>query len=286
MTSLAPDYESKTAAEKLGLLWDAVCSDPYGDDDLPTKVPVLERRKLLSVEHLRGSFDHVSDELPAGRTKLIHRYGSCAKVTLRWTEEHPFTGVFATGGRALLRFSDGAGVGPVFLGAALKFFLDGRDSLNTFASPQQLGKPPRGFLSTILANNIPDAPDPASKLLASRFEKTAKTLGGTRLHFNYLPLHHLAGTNLDGTEVADPSVPDRMELHATDEALDVVGKKGDFRRRLASLGAGLVLYRVHLSPAIDQPATPVGELVLDSSFVASRYGDERLFFRHDVGPTR
>jgi hypothetical protein len=242
-------------------------------------------RKLVSVKHLKGSFTHGSDELEPGRIKVIHRFGTCAKVSLRISAEHPFTGVFADGGPALLRLSDGANMGNPILGAALKFFVDGKLSLNYFANAHKLGRPPKGFLSTVLANSPQIGTDPASKLVGNRFQKTADALGGKRLYANYLPLHHMAGVQEDGTAVGEPVVPDRMELHPTDEVLDVVGRKGDWRERLAPLEAGMRLWQVKLAPAIDEPATAVGDFVLESGFVASAFGDERLFFQHDVGPT-
>lgn len=87
-----------------------------------------------------------------------------------------------------------------------------------------------------------------------------------------------------GGSVAEPVVPDRIELHATDEALDVARERADFRTRLGRREPGMKLYDLRLAPAIDAPAEPAGELVLDTAFVTPRYGDERLFFQHDRGP--
>jgi hypothetical protein len=38
--------------------------------------------------------------------------------------------------------------------------------------------------------------------------------------------------------------------------------------------------------ALDDPAQPIGTMTIERPFVASAYGDERLFFQHDTGPTK
>lgn len=283
---LPAGYGARPAAEKLALLWSRVMSDPYPDGALPTAVPgALSRLRLFTVGYTRGSFEHESDELPAGRSKLLHTYGTVACVTLEPAGEHPYTGVFATGGRALLRFSDGAG-GPRFTPAlALKFLVDGGPSLNYFALPYAPRRSrDRDPLSGVYANATisPRAFD--AKLLASAFQRTANALGGKRLYATYLPLHHLAGRDLEGAIVAEPKVPDRLELRPTEAARAAAAAAPDFRMRLASLPPGVALFDLAISPDIDQPAVPFGTLRLDTRFVASRYGDERLFFQHDVGP--
>jgi hypothetical protein len=282
--SLPAGFGAKSAAEKLQLLWASVTKDPYRDDGLPVAPPsTLSRLRLFTTGYNRTSFEHESDEYPEGREKLLHTYGTCACVTLERTADVPYTGLFATGAKALLRFSDGGG-GPRFVPSfAMKFPIDGAPSLNFFALPYELRKS-RDPLVGVFANASLEPQKFDAKLLASAFQRTAKALRGSRLYATYLPLHHMAGKTPDGKTIAAPNVPDRLELRPTDAARAAAAEARDFRVRLASIPEGTVLFDVSVSHDIKAPAVPYGVVRLDTRFVASRWGDERLFFQHDVGP--
>jgi hypothetical protein len=284
--SFPSDYQSRAGAEKLGLLWSQVKVDPYPSSALPTAVPgPWGRRKLFSVDFNRGSFELPGDELPLDRPKLVHTWGSCALVTLKVTEKHPYTGVFETGGAALLRFSDATGGGKFLPSIALKFMVDGKPSLNYLALPSVLrAKGDLRPLSSTFSNAAPPAESFDAKLVQKSFQKTANALGGTRLYGVYLPLHHLAEMGLDGKAVASAVVPDRLEFKPTEEAKRVCGEGVDFRTGLAKIPKGTKLFEVFVGEKVDKAVVPFGEVTLDSEWVASPYGDERLFFAHDVGP--
>jgi len=285
-SSLPAGYSTRPASEKLSLLWSCVTTDPYPEGALPTEVPgALPRLRLFTVGFNRGSFEHASDEMAEGRKKLLHTYGTVACVTVEPAGGHPYTGVFATGGKALLRFSDGAG-GPRFTPAiALKFLVDGGPSLNYFALPHEPRRSrDRDPLTGVYANASVEPRAFDAKVLAGAFQRTANALGGKRLYATYLPLHHLAGRGVDGKPVAEPKVPDRLELRPTEAARGAASPADDFRARLASLPEGVPLFDLAISPDISEPAVPFGTVRLDTRFVASRWGDERLFFQHDVGP--
>ncbi len=286
--SLQAGYEALGAAEKLDALWARVTSDPYPEGAHPTRVPgPWGRRKLFSVPFNRGSFELPGDELPPDRPKLVHTYGACARVTLKITAKLPYTGVFAEGGASLLRFSDAKGGSGFVPSLAFKFFVDGKPSQNLLCLPSEARE--KGDLrcfSSTYSNAAPPARELDTKLVQSAFQKTAKALGGTRLYAVYLPLHNIAGATREGVAVNDPVVPDRVEFRPTDEVKRASPEASDFRISLARIPAGTKLFDVHAAPSIDRPTELLGEVWLESAFVASRYGDERLFFAHDVGPTR
>ena len=79
-------------------------------------------------------------------------------------------------------------------------------------------------------------------------------------------------------------MPDRLELHGTLEAREALIDDRDWRRSLAALPTGVRLFDLKIAESIDARAEAYGCLTLDAPFVASRYGDEQLFFQHDVGP--
>lgn len=285
--SLPDGYSRLGAEEKLDALWALVSSDPYPEGALPTRVPgPWGRRKLFSTSFNRGSFELSGDELPPDRPKLVHTYGSCARVTMKITASHPYTGVLAKGGPALLRFSDAKGGGSFAPSIALKFLVTGKASLNFLGLPNDYRE--KGDLrcfSSVYCNSTVPAKEFDTKLVQGAFQKAAKALGGTRLYSVYLPLHHLAGMGADGAAAENPVVPDRVEFHPTEEAKRACPEALDFRLSLGRMPAGIKLFDVRVAAKIDQPAEPMGEVWLDSTFVASKYGDERLFFAHDVGPT-
>ena len=58
-------------------------------------------------------------------------------------------------------------------------------------------------------------------------------------------------------------------------------KDRDVRLALADIKPGTALYNIRLRDAEGQELGPaVGQLVTDSAFVASEYGDRHLFFQH------
>jgi hypothetical protein len=285
--SLPADYQKRSASEKLDLVWAKVNSDPYPEGALPTRIPgPWGRRKLFSVEFNRGSFELPGDELPPDRPKLVHTYGSCARVTMKVTASLPYTGLFQTGGEALIRFSDAKGGSGFVPSLALKFMVDGRPSLNLLTLPSEhREKGDKRCFSSAYCNATPPARELDTKLVQRAFLKTAQELGGTRLYAVYLPLHHLAQSFTDGQSPDKPVVPDRIEFHPTEDVKRLCPDTPDFRTSLARIPKGTKLFDVHVAQRIDMPTVLLGELYLDSPWVASRYGDERLFFAHDVGPT-
>ncbi len=58
----------------------------------------------------------------------------------------------------------------------------------------------------------------------------------------------------------------------------------DFRVKLADLQVGQAVYDVFTLAENESPenARPLGQLVLAAPVISSRYGDETLFFRHNM----
>ena len=283
--SLPSDYEKRSAREKFDLLWANVTADVYPDDKLPTSLPsTLKRLKLFSADYNKGSFVP-GDELPPERLKLVHTHGSCARVSLHVTEKHPYTGMLERGGEALVRFSDAKGGGSFLPSLAFKFFVDGRSSTNVLVLPTAYREKGdmRCFSSTYCNATTPPK-ELDTKLVHRAFTKAAKELGAPRLYAVYLPLHDFASIRTDGSKPTSPVVPDRLEFVPTDAVKKACPDLPDFRRALAAIPTGTVLFKVFAAASIDKPTEPVGEVRLDSAWVASAYGDTRLFYQHDHGP--
>ncbi len=286
---LPDNYPSLDRKTKLGLLWQRVCADEYGDV-LPSEPPSgFDRRLLFTPGHNRVAVEHVSDEMPEGRVKLLHRYGAVAQVELVILNDLGYTGVFASGGHGLLRYSDAAGGETPEHSFVLKLLVDGRPSLNLHvlrAEPihgevADIHDPFQLSYSSIAAK----AETAATKALEVAFDGTAKILHASRLGATELPLNHLAEVTDNGCAVSEPRAAFRVDFHATSEARSAYQSRGDSRLSLGTFQPGMRLFSIHASDTGEGGERPWAELVLRSRFVASAYGDERLFFQHNLGPT-
>jgi hypothetical protein len=132
LADLPPGYQQLTAAEKLNILWSKVTVKPYAMTSLPTKDPsAFDMAKLFGGKYDSVSFTQASDEMPKNREKLIHTYGSAAKVELKIFPNSTYTGIFKTGGVGIARLSVAKQDKTNFIpGMALKVLIDGQRSQN------------------------------------------------------------------------------------------------------------------------------------------------------------
>lgn len=285
-TPLPVNYQARPGAEKLDLLWKNIAATAYPPNGLPPGEPgLLARLPLFMIGYLRTSVEHESDELPPGRAKLLHRYGSVARVRFDATTEQPYTGLLRGSHEGLLRIS-AATAAPSFTPAlALKLFVDGRPSANIMAMNKNDGE---GKNHDVFAVSYSNAVQPATRLpgtlLGRAFERAAKALGGARLYGSYLPLHDIVNVEANGTAVSLPVVPDRLVF----EPLIAPSSQpiSDWRKRLEELAENTPLFNVKVARSIDAAPEPLGRLTLLSRFVASAYGDDVLFFQHHRGPRK
>lgn len=237
---------------------------------------------------LHQTFDHVSDELPFGRRKFIHPFGSVAKVVYRSTGNHPFTGLLAdTEVCGLARLSvagppSAIGFTP---GMALKLFVDGQASKNIQVMHSLQGQGDDvNFFSNMFSNNLP----PIRVSIFSPTSLALKALEGlfaaVKADPRYLPVDEFTTTDAKGAAVAAAKAPVVIWFVPTSPMKDLFagdGGRSDFRNVLASIEEDAVLYKVYGTPAWGEQAILMGTLSTASSFVPSLYGDETLFFRHN-----
>lgn len=105
-----------------------------------------------------------------------------------------------------------------------------------------------------------------------------------------LPLLEAAQTRADGRKVppAEARTPFKIIFEPTKEVQGLYAKQlaaepeGDMRMALGSLPTGTVLYNVLLTAtrAPDAERHLAGTITMTSTFVASKFGDENLFFQH------
>ena len=98
-----------------------------------------------------------------------------------------------------------------------------------------------------------------------------------------LPLYQAAAVTSNGMAVAKPVTPWQIEFEPTKEAVTSYTPYADQDPRLAlkHIPVGTAIYGISLRGAKDDELGPIiGHVVTTSKFVASKFGDEHLFFQH------
>ncbi|HEY2986750.1 MAG TPA: hypothetical protein VGL11_03425 [Candidatus Binatia bacterium] len=309
-------YSELTAREKRDYLFDqGIRPTAYGDDkngprpDVIGGVVQFSKSALDSIANhlLSETLTRTGDELETPKRKLFHTYGATAKIVFTPEPETPYTGILAETAHGLARFSYAgpvAGVGIV-PGLGIKFPVDGDHASENLVVMRKLDRQQSlgGFFGTRSQNsvfqnpftNILPAPSSLNIIMRAvkrRFEKVVET--GKGLH---QPLENLAAVHTNGNSVAADKIvaPYRVIFRPTPQAQDASDPSIDFRDDLArNIKIAATIYEIF---ALTEPqetdlketgveallphAKKIGALATESEFIASRYGDYRLFFKHN-----
>jgi hypothetical protein len=274
---LPEDYQSLSAQQKQELLWAEITKS---HEEVP--LPELSGTgfsdvlaKLKGLFNLGPTFDHASDEIPGGRVKIIHANGSVAKIAFVPTTNHPFTGIYQEGGIGLARLS--LATPPAddnyIPGMAIKILVSQHPSLNLHVMNLLEGQKENwNYFSKDFSNNIPH---PTSWTLSA----IEKIFAWTRDPANNLPLWHWAAWTTEGSYDDIPVFPERLYFRPSSEVKDLISEQSreDFRLSLQQIPMG-PLYEVY--GEYQGVVYHVGTLMLESTLLASDYGDKQLFFQH------
>lgn len=290
MTSLLPaDYQTRSADEKLRLLWAPIAASEWTDEELPSIgvgafYAEATMKGLFAPWFLRRSLEHISDEMPEGRDRIIHKFGSCAQIEYESTGDHPYTGVFATGATGLTRLSM-AKPDAFTPGLSFKFLIDGRPSVNIMSLPSlDGGSDDQNFFGYVGTTVIPPPKGFLLQFLRMAFQATTKLVGGDGLRWNALPVQHIARVTRDGQDVADARWPAELVFEPVPETQTSSDPTPNYRVKLRAIQPGSTLYKVYAREVEgSDDMTPIGRIVARSKLVASRYGDETIYFQHDRG---
>lgn len=290
-------YGQLTALEKRDYLFEAgIRATAY--DTLPDVtlglVQFAESAFLSAAHHLlRETVTRVGDELESPKHKLFHTYGTTAKIRFEPAADTPYTGLFAATVPGLVRFSYagpvlGIGIVP---GLGLKLLVDGDHPSENGVMMRKLDtQSQRSVFEHAFTNLLPD-PAFANAIMRGvkqRFETVATTGHGLDQ-----PVLNFARVQVSGEPVeGEVRAPFRVILAPTQEARQRSDPRLDFRDDLRrNVPPGTTIYEVlGLDEAADDRSASVEELVprarrigalaTESEFIASAYGDFRLFFKH------
>ncbi|MBI4925967.1 MAG: hypothetical protein HY843_08600 [Bdellovibrio sp.] len=307
---LPANYQNLLALSKQSVLWDQINTDSYiitkpdelnpnkviiDDSKLPTKDPSKLYGLLFLTEFLLKSFMTVSDEMPSQlflprRPKLLHTYGTAAKVKLKITNPFlPYTGIFKTGAIGIVRLSLAKQEGPFTPGMAIKLLIDGNPSINLHVMHSVDGQEDdRNFFKHDFSNIIPPPVREELKILGIPFHKTVMQIKDGPESEGNLPLSQAASLDKHGKSISNPVTPYQIVFTPNEELAVDAHILLDFRTYLGKIGFdddfdkfkdNTVLYSISVK-AKDGPLQKIGELILKSPFIASPYEDRILFFQH------
>jgi hypothetical protein len=292
-TYKGPAWQSKSAAEKMSIIWNNISAQP-SPHDWYGPIPMAE----LLVEDLGKSFTETEDDMPtidipfdvSERKKLIHTVGAIAQGIWVAANGTQYTGIFGSGCKnVVLRFSAAAKPdvsGPTFVpGISVKCFRDGRHSGNVMALYSLTGQKSYNPFKHDLTNHVGGF-DTNSGQVPLPIRLMAKKFKDVSFYANFLGLSDLASIDESGTNASTPTFPFRLIFHPT-TALHTMfpdDPQEDYNFYLSYLetvpqGKLFDIY-VQDSPSNDTVTGPIGSLYSTGPFAASYYGDRDLFFQH------
>jgi hypothetical protein len=289
-----PVTASRTACQKADAMWnEKIVPSRYDQLHALSSPGLLDLLALASSSFSGKALTGEGDELEPGRRKLIHSFGAEARLRLvispRAAGAH--TGIFQSGSPCVigrLSMASKPKVDTAIPGLALKIFIDGdRPSVNLHLMHSVDSQPGRNFFAHTFSNILPPAQAFSTRVLSSFFERSAVRFGARDPSPGRLTLEHLAGTLPDGHRIGAPNTPHQLLFKPTAQAralFDDASVADDFRLRLAKLPAEQVLYDIY-TLGEHEPAGRarfLGQLVLAAPVVSSRYGDESLYFQHNM----
>jgi len=288
VASAGPD---DSAAGQRAALWADVSAEPY--EDLPDPQG-LDLVASLSKSHLRKAFDQDTD-VRDDRRKTFHDSGTVALVDFvpagaeglsgrvdpgRAAPEPCYTGLFRSGAAGLVRLSLADDAGAYIPGVALKLFVDGQPSKNVLAIPDFNVQSSSDFFARSPTTLLPGPDAVEGWLRRQQIRLFAAIQRRAVPEALKLSLNPLAEVDRSGAPVADPCAPNQVIFRPGEVAIPA-DAEGDFRELIAEHARpGAVLYRLYAKDAGSDEERFLGELRLESEFVASAFGDRRLHFVH------
>lgn len=285
----------RTACQKADAMWsDMILPSRYAQLPPLTSVGILDLFTLARTSFTIKALAAEGDELEAGRHKLLHSYG--AEARMRWVVNPAAisnnSGIFQRGAECVIgRFSMATKptADTSIPALALKVFIDGNQpSRNLHLMYSVDGQTGHNFFAQPFSNILPPAQSFSTRLLDKMFGHVAIVFGAKDPNPGRLTLEHFASVLPDGTQVATPHTPYQLLLRPTASAQALMQNAtvaDDFRQQLAQLQVGQAIYDIYARNESGSNSQLLGQLILTAPVVSSRYGDEKLYFQHNMEKT-
>ena len=159
-------------------------------------------------------------------------------------------------------------------GLAIKLFVDGQDSYNFPAMFSLDGQESYNFFENPFSNFVEDPSSTVLKILAEVFKAASKNP-------MKISVDHLNRTAQDGLLVPLQSRrgPEQLLLKPNPD-LSFASTPHEIRDDFSKIPSGTMLYEVYGREFNKGEYVFIGRIESTSRFIASQYGDERLFFNH------
>jgi len=292
--SVPNNYESLKGCEKQSILWDKIHETTY------TELPDFRNfgaMQLMGMARqevaLKGK--NISDFAPQGWKKFLHGRGSIAKVKIVPTNKNNYTGIFQGADCGLLRLSITfkptvtRGVAP---GLALKVLRDGVYSANVSALVSLGGQGKEyNLFKNPMSNIVPTGTDFGQKMVHKIFMSASK-------YPEELKSADMAEIDSHGSKVTNAVTP-RQLFFVPNPDLKFSSEPHDVRSDFATIPSGTLIYQVYA--VIDKynnfdyanyapenvttllaDSEHIADIVSTSGFKASAFGDDGIFFRHEL----
>lgn len=296
--ALDASYERMEACEKQEQLWQEVEASEY--KELPTFSNLgIIQFLAMSFQELKLKTDYKSDIAPKGWKKYLHRKGAMAKVKIVPVGKKKFTGIFEGADCALLRLSltyNPKGGKPVAPGLALKVLRSRVPSANVSALYRLDGQDKDfNFFKNPLSNIVPVGDSIGTKMVNKLFKRVTS-------YPEELRLEDMARVDSEGITEEKVRAP-RQIFFVPNPKLAQSSDEHDVRLDFLKIPVGTSIYKIYA--LADTPkgfdyeqysdvdiakfvakSELVGEIISTSKFLASEFGDEGIFFRHEVSPKK
>lgn len=297
---LPQGYDRLSACAKQEVLWQNIEASRH--DKLPPLSEFGVREALaMSVQAISKKKNHLSDAAPKNWTKYLHQRGVVSKVKFVATKKSQFTGLFKGADCGLLRLSvtyqptEKRDFAP---GLALKLLRDAKapsSNVSALYALEGQGKN-YNFFKNPLSNIVPIGTDPGLKFVHYIFKKVTD-------YPEQLLLADFSTVDAKGNTISKAMYP-RQIFFVPDASVSnrFSEDEHEFREDILKIKKGTRLYKVYalsgrskfdyadyelnMIEDFAKSSVHIGDLVTTSSFVASEFGDNGIFFRHETVPKK
>lgn len=275
-------YDDQSAAAKQQIIQQALEASKYqslpqwtGNEPLAMFALALNPIRSMVRSFFNVTLDRNSDVMPDGRKKGIHTYGSTAAIEFIVDGQAPFTGLYQGVKHGLIRMSLATkpSATNTVPGVGVKFFIDSKPSMNFVAMYSLEGQPEYNFFANEFSTIVSAPNSGPLKILGAAF-------GTATQDPTAVDVAYMARMNQDGSPVAHPVAPVRLDLVPNRDKLVFADAQHEVRDDLATIAPGTTLYKIYGYLGQDVRPIYIGRFVTTSRVVASKFGDEKLFFRH------